>query len=398
LGVATAPGTSAAAAVPPTQTADTSARQEPGAPDPTAIAPAAPSPTVAAPMVKAPVSEDPPVQQQDVTDPNHNVSQPEDALMSSFTAAPDGRTVFATGQNRNCAGQVTCPAALFVTHDGGATWTRLAASNFNGDTVLLPAGYGSTDDRIFANDATGILTVSTNGGASFAPAAVGSPQFRGAAAISPAFDAGDPRIVIGSQPSMVQYDDGTKSMQPAAYTALPGGVNPVFATKDVLLAGGQTLDENGDWRSAVFRCGGPVCTTVSISRHTNAAPKLRLSPDFRTDSKLYAFTDRELFTSADGGASFSTVATPWFGSYLADLALGAGGELFAAVESAHGNASDGLYTSSDGGTSWTKVASGALSDRGITAVDVAGSRVFAALAGGGVACSSDLGTSWAARC
>jgi len=382
-----------AAGVSSSPASDPGAPQQTITPDPKAIAPVAPTPVVA-----PPVSDDPPVHQDDLTDPNKNVSQPEDARMSSFAVAPDGQTVFAAGRNLKCAGQVTCPATLFVTHDGGTTWTHPAASGFDGDALLMSPGFGSTDNRIFATDPAGLLMVSADDGASFKPAAVGAPQFQGAADISPAFDSGDPKIVVGSQPSMVQYDDVTKAMEPAAYSALPGDVNPVFVTKDLLMAGGKMLDESGTWRPAVFTCDGPVCTGVRVGNGGIKSPELRLSPAFQTNHVVFAFTDHELFRSADGGGTFSSITMPWSGASLVDLAISpTGDEMFAAVQGPHRDNGSGLYTSSDNGASWTRVAS-PLFDQGLSAVKVAGGRIFAGLAGGGVACSSDLGSAWATRC
>ena len=45
--------------------------------------------------------------------------------------------------------------------------------------------------------------------------AAGASQFVGAAAISPAFDSGDARIVIGAEPTMAEYTDHTNTIGPA---------------------------------------------------------------------------------------------------------------------------------------------------------------------------------------
>lgn len=331
------------------------------------------------------------------TEPNENVQEPEDTRITSFAASPTGDTVFAAGRNRECAAHPECPTVLFRSDDGARSWTRLEADGFDGNTLLLPPAFGAGDDRIFAMGYTGVLQVSEDGGKTFAPAVKGAPSFNGSMAISPGFNSGDPRILIGTSSTLMQYDDDTKSIAPAPYSSLPGSLEPVFATRDLLMVGGRKLNEQRQWGSAVFRCKETVCQGTRFSDQP-VTPKLRLAPGFAETGLMYAFTQSALYASVDGGGSFSPLLTPSVDGYLGDLALAEAGQtLVAVVWTVEPNGAEGAYLSTDRGSTWTKVESPLLKD-GAKVVRVVGSRVLVGLSHGGLACSPDLGATWGRRC
>lgn len=334
-----------------------------------------------------------------VTRPNENVQKPEDTQISSFASSPAGNgTVFAAGRNRECpAAEQGCPAVLFRSTDAGATWTQLEANGFDGNTMLLPPAFGAGDDRIFAMSYSGVLQVSEDGGKTFGPAVKGAPSFNGSMDISPAFNSGDPRIMIGTSSSLVQYNDDTKAITPAPYSSLPGSLEPAFATPNLLMVGGRKLNEQRKWGSAVFRCEDTVCRGTRIGDKPET-PKLRLGAGFADTGLLYAFTQGALYTSVDGGTTFSQLPTAWVDAYIGDLALvGLGQRLVAAVWTLEPNGVEGVYISTDSGSTWTKVASPLLA-AGAEVVHAVGSRVLVALRHGGIACSPDLGATWGPRC
>lgn len=333
-----------------------------------------------------------------VTEPNENVTTPEDAQITSFAASTAGDTIFAAGRNRECPGdEAACPAVLFRSVDGGGHWTQLEAHGFDGHTLLLPPAFGAGDDRIFAMSYVGVLQVSEDGGVTFGPAVKGAPSFNGSMDISPGFNSGDPRILIGTSSHLVQYNDYTKTISPAPYSSLPGSLEPAFATPSLLMVGGRKLNDQRQWRSAVFRCEETVCEGTRFGDEAQT-PKLRLGPGFSESGLLYAFTAGALHASADGGISFSQLSTPSVKGYLVDLGVVDGGQkLFAAMHTQEATVAGGLYTSEDGASTWTKVES-ALFEGGASVIRVLSTRVLVALRQGGIACSPDMGVTWARRC
>lgn len=338
-----------------------------------------------------------PVKADDVTEPNRVVREPEDTRMSSIVFSPAGDgTMYAAGRNRECATQVGCPAVLFRSTDGGASWTRLLAQGFDGRSLLLPPAFGTGDDRIFAMSHAGVLQVSEDGGQTFGPA-TGTQQFDGAVDISPGFNSGDPRIIIGTQSSLAQYNDDTKTISPAPYSSLPGTLEPAFVTPDLLIVGGRQTNESRQWGAAVYRCEESLCRSTRVSDDP-VPPKIRLDRGLGESSPVYAFTDKDLFRSEDGGVSFARMNKPSGSGLLVDVALASGGQqLFAAVWSHDLTGDAGLYVSSDGGASWERLPD-PIFDAGASIVATSGDRVLVGLGNGGAACSSDLGLTWSARC
>lgn len=335
---------------------------------------------------------------KDLTDPNRGVKDPEDARVTSVAFEPSsgGRVAYVAGV-AHCR-LPTCPPVLFRSTNGGEDWTRLPARQLAGTSLLLPAG---NDRRIFAMGPAG-LQVSEDGGRSFHLAAAAGASFAiGSVAISPAFHEGDPRILIGAQ-NLMRYHDGRKVIEPEPVSALPGPLEPMFApaypADPRLLIGGLRLDGlNGRAIATVFVCSDSICSETAIPGD-DQIPKIRLPENFLRSGRAYAFTQNGIFVSSDGGSRFAELTTPWRTGLLMDVALfGPGRELLAAVQQVSSGRDDGLYLSRDGGDSWHRIRD-PLFENGASAVAFSEDRLLIARGRRGVACSSDRGFTWSARC
>lgn len=347
----------------------------------------------------APPATDEPPSLKDITDPTHRVQEPEDAEIISMAYAPDapgGKRAFAVG-DAHC-GVGTCSPVLFTTNDGGSTWRRLPAHGFSGYEVVVPPGSDGT--KLFAMSPAG-LQVSTDGGRTFSMAALtGVAPVTGSVAVSPAFDRGDPIMLIGAQ-TLLRYDDSQATIQPEPSTTLNGPFEPVFSPSYLedqrFFLGGQTVDREGRLRSTVFDCSDAMCIGRTLGAG-GAAPKIRFRPDFAESHVMFAFTDHYLYRTADAWG-FTAVETPWTEeSWLRDVALvGSGRTMYAAVQDLDEPARAGLYRSEDGGRTWSKVRSPLFAE-GAATIAVRGRRMLVALPAKGLACSSDGGVHWSGRC
>lgn len=335
---------------------------------------------------------------EDLTDPNKRVKNPEDARITSVAFEPSsgGRVVYAAGI-AHCR-LPTCPPVLFGSTNSGEDWSRLPARDFAGTSLLLPKG---KDPRVFAMGPAG-LQVGEDGGRSFGPTAAAGASFAiGSVAISPAFNDGDPRILIGAQ-NLMRYHDDRKVIEPEPVSALPGPLEPTFApaypADPRLLIGGLRMNGlDGRAVATVFVCSDSICSDTALPKE-DQIPKIRLPDDFSRSDRAYAFTQNGLFVSTVGGAEFAELKTPWRTGLLMDVGLsGSDMRLLAAVQDVGNGRDDGLYVSRDGGDSWQRVRS-PLFENGVSAVAFSDDRVMVALGRMGVACSTDSGITWSARC
>jgi RNA polymerase sigma-70 factor (ECF subfamily) len=325
---------------------------------------------------------------------------PEDTQFTSIAPSPN----YENDHTLVAAGRVTCAGSpctvLFVSHDGGETWTRREGRNFRGQTILLPPNYPA-DSRIFAMGPAG-LQASTNDGASFKVVL----PLAGDAAMSPQFDHNDPRILIGAT-VVTEYWANRDLAKPAtlvgpAGTWLTVAFSPAYASDQTVFVGGIRPDAAGVMRPTVNRCAASICSSSAFDLGSDA-PWIRPSPEFARDAHVYAFTAHALFRSVDRGMTWRG-AIPSFadrGSIRDVLAARGGGGLavFAAVQSGLKDVG-GVYRSTDGGVTWT---GRSIHMRGfghgvIGIIETPDGHLISAAAESGIACSADAGRSWTLRC
>lgn len=331
-----------------------------------------------------------------------SVDEPEQARITGFSAASDGRSgsVLAVGRRPGpCARECL---VLFRSLDGGRSWERLAARGMTGPTVMAAPSYPD-DPRVVALGAGG-LSVSRDGGTTFAPVAT---QLSGSeVAMSPGFSESDPRLLLGGDPAWT-YDDRTETAVPLAGLATEGwrasfSFDPAYADSGLLLAGGAVHGE-ARTEGAVFRCErqvvGDVCSDSVVLPGLHEPPSVSIVPWNDTSAAL-AWGSGQVFVSHDGARSFERV--PGLdGATLAALTHDGAGTIYGAV-SASRRGRAGVIRSTDGGRTWTTLGAGTPLESGVAGVAVVGSeRLLAAPVGSsslGLFCSTDAGATWAARC
>lgn len=324
--------------------------------------------------------------------------QADQATFTSITPSPayaaDG-TVFAVGlAGGGCLARCT---VLFRSDDRGARWTRLAASGFEGDRVLLPPAF-PRDPRIYASGAGG-LQVSSDGGSSFATLAA----IPGEASLSPRFDDGDARIALGGLGGW-EYDAATGVLRPLgiAPRALSGDLTLAFSAGDsdppTLYVGGTVPGADDPAAGAVQRCSAGSCS-APVLLGQRGAPRLLTTATATGGSVVVAWGGQAMSTSLDGGRTFGASHLTSTGSIVAVSAVG--GSIYALVVEPMGERTASTISSSaDGGRTWAPLRSswpGALG-----ALVALPEHVLVAApqgaAAGGVRCSHDGGESWEKAC
>lgn len=332
-----------------------------------------------------------------LTNPTDGVREPEDAPITSIAFGPgsgNDQTIYAAGRVP-CASP--CDRVLFRSSDGGASWSRLEARGFLGDSLIIPSG---GDGRtIFAMGPAG-LQVSRDAGAHFELAAVvGAPFTVGSAAVSPAFFQGDPSVLIGAQ-TLTRYRDDTRTVEP--YLAvMTGPLNPVYspgypADPRIFVGGVRVHPESNEALAVIHTCIDAVCKELTLEG-AYFTPKVRLADNFSQTELVLAFTATKLFLSRDGAQSFATVPIPTGAATVQDVAYTNTGVLFAATTTTPIGMGGGLLQSYDGGASWES-SNTTLFDKGTAVIATDSNRFLVALADKGLACSSDGGVTWARRC
>ena len=330
----------------------------------------------------------------ELTDPNGDVKSPEDVQITSVAFAPrsDGQVVYAIGQGE-CGAR--CNFVLFRSDDGGASWNRLSGGNLLSDTILMPPNPRS--EKIFAMGGGG-LQMSDDGGENFEFAIpTGATFATGDAAISPAFGAGDPTVLIGAQ-TLMKYRDDLRSLEPVPMSAT-GPFHPAFSPsyptdpRQVIGAIAPDVD-TAQAMPAVYTCIRSVCDAALLEGFADP-PQIRLPQAFALTGQAYAFTQKAIFSSRDGATSFRKTSPNWGQGVISDVAIGRG-SLFAALYSVDSAPDEsGLFVKTRDG--WSKI-DDPLFDNGVMKVIATGDRVIAALRGGGIACSRNSGRTWSDRC
>ena len=351
---------------------------------------------------------------------------PESIHAQSFATSPDyddDPTVFLAGALAGRLEGVAVP--LLVSHDGGASWTRLRAVGLAPVTrILLPPAY-PRDGRVFAVTAKG-LQASYDGGDTFVTL-VTMPQITDIA-LSPAFEH-DPTVLLVAGGRLWRYADDTGLVTsvevrggPAAHVVVsvgyaggPDAHRPVFL--------GSRLPDVvfGDSGLHISRCSMDVLSpAVSVPRIDCESVKLpsvpadelplRLSSTFRA-GLLYVPNPLYPFVSRDGGRSFQPARQSWDASDYAyriyDLAPAPGptGESAVVAQLTQKLRSNWpvygaqLARTDDGGRTWTPIPIDLPDFWWAQRVTVTPTgRIIAGSGLGGIACSEDGGRTWARTC
>jgi len=318
----------------------------------------------------------------------------------SFTASPNyerDHEVYASGLSfEGCAS--LCPA-LFHSNDGGAHWTRLGAFGFEGGDVMLPPSYPD-DRRIFVGGPHALKVSSDNGG-TFTPLTPAG----GYTAMSPAFSAGDGRILVGAIPGWIYHDD-TKAVTPfdmvpqSTSAALSFAYAPTYPRDHRIVVGG--VDPSPAQNATVSACDGSACTPAAMLEGSTGTPAVMTSHRYSTSGLAYAWDVDKMYRSTDGGRSFAPLHLPAQAGIEAVAEDAQGGLYLGLLQiGAHGT-TGGLFVSHDFGTTWQQLGRGTALDRGALSVIAlpSGNILVGPYAnrGGGLQCSSDGGRTWATRC
>jgi hypothetical protein len=309
---------------------------------------------------------------------------------------------------------------LWVSHDGGGSWTRVAATGWGGGR---PAVAADSTGREVIYAATGTaLQRSDDAGVSWhdvGPAAYGStpsPQYSRDATLAAAGPQ-DYLVAAGAQRQVPGSGGAATDLAFAFAPDFPSsGSFPaaLLASRD---GSGLPVIERCD---ANLRCSG----AATLAGATTFSSPVTLLPagDYATTGSVFAQSGRGIYKSLDGGTSFAplavvnaqgakAVATPMLALAPGYRDAGPVRTVYAAVLEAFqgqgtSNTAGGVFRSDDAGATWHAAGSGPLSG-GATAVAVApDGRLFAGYLNGaagvqgtaGLLCSADGGATWQATC
>lgn len=351
---------------------------------PSAAGPAQPTPNYQAPP--SPVAlRSPDTGVPLPTLPKDSNTAVEDAQMQWLSASEDGQYVFAAGLNNG--GNRT----VFRSADGGATWTRLQADGYRGGRVLVPPTYPHKP-TLFVLDELALYR-SDDHGTRFVPVA----PARGGAIFSPAYAAGDERLLLGGSP-VVEYWVSTGMTNPIPGTLGRPPTRTVlaadsFLTDGALLLGATVTTLTATQVGAVYRCTPTACGAPLFLPGTVRYPQLKRL----ADGTIAAWDGMGMYLSTDEGASFQAINSPVPYGYETIVGL-APGELLLGV-SVHTTAT-GLFHSTDAGASWAGIGFGTPLQRGaFDLVRLSEDKIIAApIAKTGIRCSLDGGATWAPSC
>jgi len=338
-----------------------------------------------------------------------------DGLAVSPLYLQTGLVVAATHTMSSC--QQDC-VHLWTTHDGGASWHRVAARNWQqGRPTVLVGGDGR---EVLLASGSRSLQRSGDGGESWTDAGPGGvasplPSFSrdGAVAVASASNGGNADYLVRNGQARAVSGSGNSAHD------LQFSVSPTFPDGGAFAPALLSATDVHSGTQEVLRCTSDLLCSSPVTLTGNEAMSggavLVPSPAYATDGTVFAYTGTMFYRSSDGGRSFGivkvgdavTVVTAPLMVALAPHfdARGSVRTLYVAITEIEGTGSGahtagGVYRSDDAGGSFTRVHSGSPLDDGASAVAVApDGRLFAGylgLHGGGLMC--DAGTGWQATC
>jgi hypothetical protein len=335
------------------------------------------------------------------------------AVSPAFSST--GTVVAAAAPPTQCPPGQQC-MHLWVSHDGGASWSRAAARGWVPGTLSI-ATDGQGHDVMFTGASSGLLR-SDDGGATWT--SVGDA---GTPTAAPSFPVDKTLAVAGSSDYVLT--DGHRSGVRGSGGALSDYsfmYAPSFPSAGrnapALLVGtdqktGVPIVEQCD---ASLACHGGTTPPGAASY-----PPFNLVPSstYASDGTVFLQTGRGIYKSIDGGATFqpltpastknaSATATPGLALATGYRESGPNRTVYAGLLQASINQIDpaastttgGVYRSIDGGATWKNISAGTALDKGATAMAVSATgRIFAgytASGRSGLLCSD--GGSWQATC
>ena len=303
---------------------------------------------------------------------------------------------------------------LWSTHDGGATWSRLAAAGWqHGEPVIAATG---NQETLFATGSDS-LQRSDDGGASWHKAGpLGSPG------VSPRYAQDGTVAVAGGSGSDYLYRRGSTSpitgsggrYHDLGFTYAPGpssgGHSPVLLSAADPKTGSPYVGQC----SADLSC--QTILPLPKPEPMSGGAFLYPSPAYAGDGTVFARIQTNLYKSVNGGTAFQPLAVgdptaqaTGFEGLALDPAYddrGANRVAYTAIIQLFADPkhkpSGGVYRTSDGGTTWSQLAPGTSLDSGATALALApGGRLFAGYmqndgAHGGLLCWEN--GAWKAAC
>jgi photosystem II stability/assembly factor-like uncharacterized protein len=280
---------------------------------------------------------------------------------------------------------------VWRSRDGGTRWFPVWARLYGVETTaleLLPGGANA--DALIGTGQSGLFR-SRDGGRTWRWLESGLPRGEGsrihAIVQSPAF-ATDETVFLAAESGVWTSRDGgwrwTRSNGPAPATTL--AVSPAFAADRTLVVDGQLSADGGEtWRPLSPLPEGGAWTAVAFS------------PEFATDTTLWAGNAEKLYVSRDTGASWEPIDHPAMANreILSIDVLEVEGtvdplRVFAGT-------SRGLVASEDAGVSWRGVStvSGGIHDVQSRSVrDPFVTAIVQVVGDGGVAWSVNRGGDW----